>query len=126
MGQDGVFGGSAVQDSQVGNVMQGEAWRWRGDSPATANLSTPSSLASDGTSIWVTNGVPAGCLVQYAYGSATTTSPSTGLGSLSTPTSVAIDATGSIWTTNSGNNTVSKFIGLSVPVATPVAVAVGP
>ncbi len=95
-------------------------------SPATANLSTPSSLASDGTSIWVTNGVSAGCLVQYVYGSATTTSPSTGFGSLSTPTSVAIDATGSIWTTNSGNNTVSKFIGLSVPVATPVAVAVGP
>jgi streptogramin lyase len=95
-------------------------------SPVTASLSTPSSVASDGTSIWVTNGVPAGCLAQYVYGVSTSTSPSTGLGSLSTPTSIAIDATGSIWTTNSGSNTVSKFIGLAAPVTTPKAFTAGP
>ena len=48
------------------------------------------------------------------------------MGSLNAPVGVAVDASGCVWTTNSGANTVAKFIGLSTPIATPIAVNVGP
>jgi hypothetical protein len=43
-----------------------------------------------------------------------------GYGSLGTPVGVATDASGSVWTTNSGTNTVTKFIGLGAPTVTPL------
>ena len=49
--------------------------------------------------------------------------PSTGYqsgsGNISTPTALIIDNAGSIWITNSGNNTVTKIIGGAAPVVTP-------
>jgi hypothetical protein len=95
-------------------------------SPITAGLSSPAGVASDGTSIWVTNDVAGGGLAQFSYAASTPVSPATGFGSLSSPVGVAIDSSGSVWTTNSGSNTVSKFIGLAVPVVTPLAANVGP
>jgi sugar lactone lactonase YvrE len=95
-------------------------------SPVTAGLSTPAGVASDGTSIWVVNSTASGSLAQFLYGSATPASPTAGFGSLNIPLGIAIDAFGSVWTTNSGSNLVSKFIGIAAPVATPVAVNVGP
>ena len=85
-----------------------------------------SGVATDGTSIWVANDASAGALAQFSYSSTAPLSPIAGFGSLSSPTGVAVDASGSVWTTNSGSNTVSKFIGLAAPVTTPLAATVGP
>ena len=95
-------------------------------SPIVAGISSPSGVATDGTSIWVVNNSASGSLAQFSYGSASSISPSAGFGSLSSPVSVAVDSSGSVWTTNSGNNTVSKFIGLAAPVTTPIAATAGP
>jgi sugar lactone lactonase YvrE len=95
-------------------------------SPVTSGISSPSGVATDGTSIWVANNAVSGALAQFSYASASPVSPVSGFGSLSSPTGVAVDASGSVWTANSGSNTVSKFIGLAVPVATPLAATVGP
>ena len=35
----------------------------------------------------------------------------------------AIDATGNVWVTNNGNGTVTEFLGIAVPVVTPLAAA---
>jgi len=93
---------------------------------ATAGLSSPAGVASDGASIWVANSLAAGSLLQFVYGSATPVSPVTGFGSLNLPVGVALDSSGCIWVTNSGSNTVTKFIGLAAPVVTPLAANVGP
>jgi hypothetical protein len=96
------------------------------NSPVTLGLTFPGGVASDGTSIWVANGSSNGGLAQFSYGSSLPLSPPAGYGPLNGAVGVAIDASGSVWTTNSGANTVSKFIGLAAPVATPLAVNVGP
>jgi streptogramin lyase len=103
-------------------------------SAGVSALSTPVSLAasnlggtaSDGTSVWVANSATSGSLAQLAYGSATASSPSAGFGTLNTPAGVAVDGSGSVWTANSGSNSVTKFIGLAVPVTTPISASVGP
>ena len=82
------------------------------NSPVTSGLSSPAGIATDGASLWVANSIANGGLAQFVYGSATPVSPAAGFGSLNTPVGVAVDASGSVWTTNSGSNTVSKFIGL--------------
>ncbi len=102
-------------------------------SPATSGLTTPQGVATDGVSVWIANGSAAGGttggLVQYTYGAAAPMSPAAGFGAngvLNAPVGVAVDAAGCVWVTSSGDNTVSKFIGLSTPIATPIAVNVGP
>ena len=94
--------------------------------PVTSGSTPASGIATDGTSTWVANSSTSGGLVQLVYGSATTSSPAGGFGALSTPVGVAVDGSGSVWTTNTGNNTVSQFIGLAAPVVTPISVTVGP
>jgi sugar lactone lactonase YvrE len=91
-------------------------------SPVAIGLSNPAGIATDGTSAWIVNNTTGGGLYQIAYGAAAPTGPSAGFGSLNGPVGVAIDASGSVWTTNSTGNTVSVFIGLAKPVATPIAV----
>jgi streptogramin lyase len=91
-------------------------------SPVATGLANPAGVAADGTSAWVVNNATGGGLYQIAYGSATPTGPTAGFGSLNGPVGVAIDASGSVWTTNSVGNTVSVFIGLAKPVVTPLAV----
>lgn len=95
-------------------------------SPVSSGLSSPAGIASDGVSFWVANGSTGGSLAQFAYGASTPTSPIAGYGSLNTPAGVAVDPSGSVWTANSGSNTVSKFIGLALPYTTPIAANVGP
>ena len=98
-------------------------------SPATSGLTTPQGVATDGVSVWIANGATSGGLVQYTYGSTAPMSPAAGYGAggvLSAPVGVAVDAAGCVWVTSSGDNTVSKFIGLSTPILTPIAVNVGP
>jgi hypothetical protein len=53
-------------------------------------------------------------------------SPTTGFGSLNTPVSIGVDASGNVWTANFGSNTVSEFVGIASPVVTPIAANVGP
>jgi sugar lactone lactonase YvrE len=92
-------------------------------SPVTSGISNPAGVATDGTSIWVAT---SGALAQFSYSSTSPLSPIAGFGSLSNPTGVAVDSSGSVWTTNSGSNTVSKFIGLAAPATTPLAAIAGP
>jgi hypothetical protein len=46
--------------------------------------------------------------------------PPSGGSTLSTPLGAAIDGDGNVWVTNSGNNTVTEFVGLASPVVTPI------
>jgi streptogramin lyase len=91
-------------------------------SPVATGLTNPAGVAADGTSAWIVNNAPSGSLYQIAYGASTPTGPTAGFGTLNAPVAVAIDPSGSVWTTNSGANTVSVFIGLAKPVTTPLAV----
>ena len=87
-------------------------------------LSMPTSVAIDGAgAAWLSNGVASGGLTQIPTAAGTATG---GFGSLNAPADVAIDASGNIWTANSGDDSVSKFIGLGTPAVTPIVVAVGP
>lgn len=95
-------------------------------SPITSGITSPSGVATDGTSIWVANNTSSGALAQFNYTSTSSVSPTAGFGSLSSPVGVAIDSSGSVWTANSGSNTVSKFIGLAAPITTPLAANAGP
>ena len=95
-------------------------------SPITSNVGTAAGVASGPLYTWVINGAASGSIVQLQNGTSTPISPAAGFGSLNTPVGIAIDATGTIWTTNSGDNTVSAFIGLANPVTTPLAANVGP
>jgi hypothetical protein len=95
-------------------------------SPVTSGIFTPAGVATDGTSIWVANNASSGALAQFSYGSTSPLSPIAGFGALSSPTSVAVDSSGSVWTANSGSNTISKFIGIAAPVTTPLAAVAGP
>lgn len=95
-------------------------------SPISSSTVVPAGVATDGTSVWIANSASSGGLLQMSFGSATAVSPAAGYGGLNAPQSVAVDSSGSVWTTNAGSNTVSKFIGLAVPVATPIASSVTP
>jgi len=95
-------------------------------SPVTLGLTSPAGIASDSLNFWVANSTPSGSLTRFLYGNGGPNAPLAGFGTLNTPIGVAIDSSGSVWTANSGDNTVSKFIGIASPVGTPIAVNVGP
>jgi streptogramin lyase len=92
-------------------------------SPAAPGAATALGVAADANSVWV---IDTAGLAQMQYGVATPVSPASGYGSLNIPVAVALDASGNVWTTNSGSNTVSKFIGLATLVRTPLSANVGP
>jgi hypothetical protein len=82
----------------------------------------PSAVAYDGAgAAWFAN---TGSI--SAFSGAAALSGAAGLGSLSSPSAIAIDASGNVWTANAGDNSVSIFVGIAAPVATPIAVNVGP
>ena len=92
----------------------------------SAGLKLPTGIIADGAgNIWITNGVAAGTVAEL-NSSGTVLSPTTGLGSLNTPVSIAVDASGNLWTANLGDNSVSEFVGIASPIATPIAANVGP
>lgn len=95
-------------------------------SPVATSFLTPGGIASGGQVFWITNNAANGGLLEYSFGATSPSSPSAGFGPLNAPVGVALDNTGSVWTANSGSNTVSKFIGLATPVVTPLAANVGP
>ena len=95
---------------------------------ANGSVNHPQGIAIDGSgSVWVAN-YRAKYLSKLAGATATVPgaalSPSTGIGGdagLLEAYALAIDASGNIWISNQGNSTVTKFIGLAVPVKTPLS-----
>ena len=86
-------------------------------------LTLPAAIAMDGAGVaWVTNNVSGGGLTQIVPGA----SAAGALGNLNAPAGVAVDASGNVWTANSGDNSVSKFVGIASAVITPIASTVGP
>lgn len=88
----------------------------------------PQGIAVDGAgTVWVAN--YHGNSLSEINGSTSSTpgsflSPSSGFGSdagLLEPYALAIDASGSVWVSNFGSNTLTQFIGAAVPVKTPLA-----
>ena len=96
----------------------------------TANGSVyhPQGIAVDGGgSVWVAN-YRAPYLSKLAGSTAAVPgaalSPATGIGAdaaLLEAYAIAIDASGNLWVSNQGNSTITKFLGLAVPVKTPLS-----
>jgi streptogramin lyase len=90
-------------------------------------INHPQGIATDGAgTVWVTNYRAPG-LSQLAAATATTPgapiSPSAGWApdaALLEAFGIAIDSAGNLWVTNFGNNTLTEFVGMAVPVKTPL------
>jgi streptogramin lyase len=88
----------------------------------------PQGIAVDGAgTVWVAN-YQGNSLSELGGPSSTSPgtylSPANGFGSdasLLDPYGLAIDASGNLWISNSGQNTLTQFIGVAVPVKTPLA-----
>jgi streptogramin lyase len=92
----------------------------------SASLVDPDGIAIDGAgTVWISN-YRGPSLTELAGSTAsapgTILSPAGGLGSdagLLEAYALAIDASGNLWVSNKGSNTLTQFIGLSAPVRTP-------
>jgi hypothetical protein len=90
-------------------------------------VSYPKGLAIDGAgNVWVAN-YRSPYLTELAGASAavpgTALSPANGLGAdaaLLEAYAIAVDASGNLWISNFGNNTLTEFVGMAVPVRTPL------
>lgn len=92
-------------------------------SPVTGDaFLAASGLALDGGgTAWLTSSTATGSLIRVTADNA-----AIALGSLNTPAGVAVDASGNVWTANTGDDSVTKFVGLARPAVTPLSAAVGP
>lgn len=119
------FGNSISEVNGCGTLVLGAV--------AGGGVDHPQGIAIDGAgTVWVANYLSNSISelngsTSAGPGSAapgTFASPSSGFGSdagLLKPYGVAIDASGSAWVTNSGNNVLTQFIGIAAPVKTPMA-----
>jgi streptogramin lyase len=98
------------------------------DAATGGGVEHPQGIAVDGTgTVWIANYL--GDSLSEIQGASSTapgtfSSPSTGFGSdagILQPYSLAVDASGSIWVANFGNDTLTQFIGIAAPVKTPLA-----
>lgn len=98
------------------------------DAATGGGVLRPQGIAVDGAgTVWIAN-YQGNSLSELGGASSTAPgtflSPSSGFGadaSLLDPYGLAIDASGNLWLTNSGKNTVTEFIGIAAPVKTPLA-----
>jgi streptogramin lyase len=98
------------------------------DAATGGGILRPQGIAIDGAgTVWVAN-YQGNSLSEVSGASGATPgtflSPSSGFGtdaSLLDPYGLAIDASGNLWLTNSGKNTLTEFIGVAAPVKTPLA-----
>jgi hypothetical protein len=85
-------------------------------------LKGPAQIAIDGSNrVWVAN--RDGSTLSAFTNTGLAISPSTGYqsASLSNPRGLAIDASGNIWLTNFTFNSITEFIGIATPSATPIS-----
>jgi streptogramin lyase len=93
------------------------------NSTAATTAIFPGIIATANSKVLMTNGATAGGLQAVTLSA----SPfGVNFGSLNAPVGLAADPSGDVWTANSGDNTVSEFIGLVPPATTPLAANVGP
>jgi hypothetical protein len=98
-------------------------------SPATAGISTPTSISIDGRqNIWIPNNnnvVASTGSVSYVSNTATAISPSTGFQKdstyLNSGRALAVDQAGNVWVAGDGNNFVTEIVGGGVPLFQPYA-----
>jgi streptogramin lyase len=116
------YGNSISEVNSCGAVVLGAA--------TGGGVDHPQGIAVDGSdAVWVTNYLGNSLSEISASSSSspgTFLSPSTGFGTdaaILQPYGLAIDASGSIWVSNFGNNTLTQFLGAATPVKTPL---VGP
>jgi streptogramin lyase len=84
-------------------------------------LTTPLAVAVDSAStVWAISDATVGSVSAFSSTGKVLT-PSTGVGTLNQPSSLAIDASGNLWTTQLGDSSVMQFVGLSAPTHTPLA-----
>ena len=94
---------------------------------AGGGINHPQGVAIDGAgNVWIAN-FRSGAISELAGATAAipgaTLSPSIGLGadaSLLEAYAIAVDASGNLWITNFGSNTLTQFVGLAPPVRTPL------
>ncbi len=98
------------------------------DAATGGGVNHPQAIAVDGAgTVWVANYL--GKSLSELAGSSSATpgaflSPSTGFGNdaaMLQPYGLAIDASGNIWVSNFGTDTLTQFIGIAAPVKTPMA-----
>jgi streptogramin lyase len=94
---------------------------------SSASLDDPDDIAIDGAgTVWVCS-YRGGSLTELAGAASAkpgaVLSPNIGLGAdahLLEAYAIAVDASGNLWVSNKGNNTLTQFIGLAAPVRTPL------
>ncbi len=91
------------------------------------SIDHPNGIAVDGVgNVWVANyfGNSISEILGQGTGQAgTVIAPTTGYGKdagLNGPYGIAVDASGDVWVSNSGANTLTNFLGLAMPVKTPL------
>ena len=114
------FDGDSISEiSSAGTVLSNGGY-------ISASLVDPDDIAIDGAgTVWISN-YRGPSLTELAGSTASVPgavlSPAGGLGSdagLLEAYSLAIDASGNLWVSNKGSNTLTEFIGLAAPVRTP-------
>jgi streptogramin lyase len=116
------YGNSVGLVSAAGSVLSGSSGFVGG------GVYHPQGIEVDGAgTVWVANFrepfISALAGVGSTAGAGTPITPSTGYGSdaaLLEAFGLAIDASGNIWITNFGSNTLTEFVGLAAPVKTPL------
>lgn len=117
------YGNSISEITSTGTVVTNGGYTGGG-------VDHPQGIAIDGAgTVWVAN-FRSDALTELAGVNAsvpagTALSPSTGLGggaSLLEAYAIAADASGNLWVTNFGSNLLTEYVGLAVPVKTPLIV----